>query len=170
MEKAKRPLSNLDILAEFAKEYPVDVIRAANAIGVHVSSDELPIGVSGKIQKQHDGSYSIVVNRDEPGYRRRFTIAHELGHFMYHRSLIGDGVQDSPAYRAPDESVYENTPLERKHERQANQFAANLLMPRKLIQSIENANKGISIGDLARKLDVSEDAMRVRLGKKRVLY
>lgn len=170
MEKMTKSRSNLDILAGFAKEYPVDIKGAARAIGVHVSSDELPDGISGKIQKLEDGSYSITVNRAEPEYRQRFTIAHELGHFMYHRSLIGDGVQDSPAYRAPDESIYENTPLERKHERQANQFAANLLMPRNLIKLIERENVGIDVRELARRLNVSEDAMRVRQGMTRIVY
>lgn len=93
--------SNLDILAEFAADYPVDVAEAARAIGVRVLYDELPDGVSGKIQRDERGGYYIVANRKEPEVRQRFTIAHELGHYIYHRALIGDGISDSPAYRAP---------------------------------------------------------------------
>jgi Zn-dependent peptidase ImmA (M78 family) len=156
--------SNLDILGEFAAGYPVDVAGAANAIGVRVLYDALPAGVSGKIQRDERGGYYIVANRAEPEVRQRFTIAHELGHYIYHRTLIGDGVADSPAYRAPDETVYENTPLERFHETQANQFAANLLMPLKLIRKAEQEHPGISVKDLAGLFKVSEDAMRIRKG------
>lgn len=154
----------MEILADFASTYPVDVKAAAKAIGVRVFADDLPSGISGKIQKDGKGGYYIVVNRQDPEVRQRFTIAHELGHFMYHRNLIGDGVADSPAYRALDESVYEMTPLERVHEIQANRFAANLLMPMKLVSQAERDNPGIDVPGLARKLNVSGDAMRIRKG------
>ena len=87
---------------------------------------------------------------------------------MYHRDLIGDGVQDSPAYRAPDETVYETTPLERMHETQANRFAANLLMPKRLIRKAKKANPDANACELARQFNVSEDAMRIRQGLPRL--
>lgn len=164
MEQMQKQKTNLEILGEFTSSYPVDVIGAATAIGVRVLIDELPSGISGKIQKDSHGKYYIVANRDEPETRQRFIIGHELGHYMYHRSLIGDGVSDSPAYRAPDESIYETTPLERVHERQANQFAANLLMPVSLIRKAEQDNPKITIENLAQLFGVSEDAMRIRKG------
>jgi len=164
MDNKTQIRSHLDIISEFLAQEPVDVVSAAKAIGVRVLFDELPNGVSGKIQKDNEGKYYIVANQDEPEVRQRFTIAHELGHYMYHRSLIGDGVSDSPAYRAPDETIYETTPLERIHERQANQFAANLLMPLARIKEVERENPEISILELARRFNVSEDAMRIRKG------
>jgi Zn-dependent peptidase ImmA (M78 family) len=164
METKIQVKSNLDILSEYAASYPVDVVEAAKAIGVRVFFDDLPGGVSGKIQKDERGGYYIVADRNEPAVRQRFTIAHELGHYMYHRSLIGDGVSDSAAYRAPDETIYEETPLERFHETQANRFAANLLMPKALIRKIELENPDISVAELARLFNVSEDAMRIRKG------
>jgi len=164
----QRKKTNVEILDQFASTYPVDVKAAAEAIGVRVLFDDLPAGISGKIQRDHDGSYYIVANRHEPEYRQRFTIAHELGHFMYHRDLIGDGVQDSPAYRAPDETVYETTPLERMHETQANRFAANLLMPKRLIRKAKKANPDANACELARQFNVSEDAMRIRQGLPRL--
>ncbi len=164
MENKIRIQSNLDVLEEFASSYPVDVEGAANAIGVRVFYDELPDGISGKIQRDEQGKYYIVANRLEPEVRQRFTIAHELGHYIYHRSLIGDGVADTPAYRAPDLTIYDETPLERFHEAQANQFAANLLMPRRLIRMAEAAHPEAGVQELARLFRVSEDAMRIRKG------
>jgi len=156
--------ANVEILADFTSTYPVDVKAAAEAIGVRVLADDLPEGVSGKIQKDTRGSYYIVVNKRDSEVRQRFTIAHELGHFMYHRDLIGDGVADSPAYRAPDETIYETTPLERFHETQANRFAANLLMPQWLLKELRQQGHS-SDQALAQALNVSLPAMRVRLGK-----
>lgn len=166
METKIQIKSNLDTLSEFATQLPVDVKSAAEAIGVRVIIDELPEGVSGKIQRDNEGGYYIVANQNEPPVRQRFTIAHELGHYVYHRSLIGDGVSDSPAYRAPDDSVYDKTPLEPIHERQANQFAANMLMPMAKIREIENQNPNIDVRELAKRFHVSEDAMRIRKGMK----
>jgi len=164
MENKIQVRSNLDILARFTASYPVDVAGAASAIGVRVLIDELPLGVSGKIQRDERGGYYIVANKAEPEVRQRFTIAHELGHYIYHRALIGDGIADSPAYRAPDETVYETTPLERVHETQANQFAANFLMPRKLIRQAEAEHPQANVQQLAQLFKVSEDAMRIRKG------
>lgn len=164
MENRIQIQSNLDILSDYTATYPVDVEGAANAIGVHVLYDALPTGISGKIQRDERGRYYVVANKLEPAVRQRFTIAHELGHYIYHRALIGDGVADSPAYRAPDESIYDTTPLERIHEKQANRFAANLLMPLPLIKQAERDNPGIEVSDLAKLFNVSEDAMRIRKG------
>ena len=85
-------------------------------------------------------------------------------HYLYHRDLIGDSVADSPAYRAPDDKIYLETPLKRIHETQANQFAANVLMPRDLIATIEARYPGIELPETARRLGVSLPALRVRKG------
>ncbi|MEQ8655894.1 MAG: ImmA/IrrE family metallo-endopeptidase [Hyphomicrobiales bacterium] len=156
--------SNLDLIMDFADNIPVDVIAAAEAAGVRVSLGDLPDGVSGKIQRDGAGRYFIVANKNEPPVRQRFTIAHELGHFIYHKSLIGDGVSDTPAYRAPDQTVYDQTPLEPHHEKQANAFAANLLMPRDAIRRYQEGNPDRGVADMARAFNVSEDAMRIRIG------
>jgi Zn-dependent peptidase ImmA (M78 family) len=78
--------------------------------------------------------------------RARFTVAHELGHFFLHtgiplaRSFKGDGVD---AFR--------------KSEPQANQFAAEFLMPRQQLW------RGISASDIARNHGVSDEAARNRI-------
>lgn len=157
-----RPI--IEIVKRFTSSAPVDVEAMARALGISVIRDYLGPGVSAKIQRDASGKYTIVVNAADSRARQRFSIAHELAHYIYHRDLIGDGVADSPAYRAPDESVYETTPLERRHEWQANQFAANVLMPNELLHELERANPGMKISELAQRLDVSVPAMRVKKG------
>jgi Zn-dependent peptidase ImmA (M78 family) len=54
--------------------------------------------------------------------RARFTAAHELGHFVLHTNI--------PLARAPSDAAIKKFRLS---EPQANQFAAELLMPRKFL-------------------------------------
>ena len=71
--------------------------------------------------------------------RYRFTLAHEVGHWCLHRHLFL--LQDAPEQlgllpiqsRVPD-VVCRSTTRRRPIERQADEFAANLLMPRKMIR------------------------------------
>lgn len=154
----------LKTLKRFTSSAPVDVVGMASALGVDVARDFLGPEVSGKIQRNAKGKYTIVVNASDSLARQRFTVAHELAHYLYHRDLIGDGVSDSPAYRAPDKNIYKNTPLKERHEWQANQFAANVLMPNDLLRAVERENPGITIPQLAQRFGVSVPAMRVKKG------
>jgi Zn-dependent peptidase ImmA (M78 family) len=68
------------------------------------------------------------------------------------------------AYRADGTSL-PNSKIKQEHERQANTFAANLLMPKALIESLQK--RGIKgVANLARELQVSEEALRIRMGLK----
>jgi len=105
-----------------------------------------------------DGRALIGVNSGDPDVRQRFTIAHELGHFFLHPK------QDAFVDYRDNKSGIARTP----RERQANMFAAALLMPRKvLLRDFRAIAKyGFSddeLLDLARRYRVSEDAMRFRL-------
>lgn len=154
----------LEILRRFTARAPVDVEGIARALGLDVYRSTFGDQISGMIKKNSDGRYSILVNANDSPERQRFTIAHEIAHYLYHRDLIGDGVADSPAYRAPNPEVYGSTRLQQRHETQANQFAANILMPLELIRSIEGQQPGIDLPGLAKRLKVSLPALRVRKG------
>ena len=101
--------------------------------------------------------------------RRRFTAAHELGHYVYHRELIGDGIYDDAAYRANDFSGrYRNPKIRMEHETQANRFASVVLMPTELIDRLERdrnlkPHNPQDVREMARLLEVSEQALRIRL-------
>jgi Zn-dependent peptidase ImmA (M78 family) len=97
--------------------------------------------------------YVIFVNAGQHEVRRRFTIAHEIAHYLLHRDLIGDGTQDDVLYRSG---------LSNRVEAQANRLAADILMPRHLIDEV--VKSGIAsaddVAELARIFNVSKDAMR----------
>ena len=148
----------------FMNSAPVDVEGAARALGIEVRHAFLEREISGQIERLPGGRYRITVNALDASTRRRFTVAHELGHFIYHRPLIGDGVDDDRAYRSTSAGKYHNTRIGPKQETEANRFAANLLMPKHLIEQLK-ARGIVTTEGLAKALGVSVAAMRVREGK-----
>jgi Zn-dependent peptidase ImmA (M78 family) len=125
------------------------------------------------------GGY-ILVNADDPLPRRRFTAAHELGHYLLHflprLQATGDVevylVQDDSCdtVREEDTSLADKEPSLPEMERQANQFAAELLMPEVLCRMATNSYRGhfhtparFLEHHLAREMLVSREAMRWRL-------
>lgn len=153
---------SLDVIKKHWHSTPVDVLAVARDLGVPVQAEVLPDNISGCIKLAGNGGYFIIVNRTHALVRQRFTVAHELGHFIYHRDLLGRGVGDTRAYRAEGTDL-PNPHITLEHERQANTFAANLLMPKHLIEKLQK--EGLHTpAELAQKLLVSEQAMRIRLG------
>jgi Zn-dependent peptidase ImmA (M78 family) len=99
----------------------------------------------------------IVVNASEalPTRRVRFTIAHELGHWICHAA---EGCAAEPVYcRQADLARDANRAL----EREANVFAAELLMPEKALR--EAWSHDSQVEKLAIRFDVSTTAMHWRL-------
>ncbi len=105
-----------------------------------------------------DGKALIGVNSAEAPVRQRFTIAHELGHYFLHPNK--DAFVD---FRDNVQGV-----LRTPREREANMFAAALLMPRKrLLRDFtllaKNGFTEAELSVLAERYAVSEEAMRFRL-------
>ncbi|MBL8175276.1 MAG: ImmA/IrrE family metallo-endopeptidase [Bryobacterales bacterium] len=114
----------------------------------------MPDKISGKIffdplNGGHSG-YSIVVNRKDPFARKRFTVAHEIAHFILHRERIGNSLTDDALYRSG---------LTTREEAQANRLAAEILMPGHLLRGGLGGDPHV----LAERFQVSEAAMNIRL-------
>ena len=114
------------------------------------------------MQKYLKIDIKISVSNKDSYERKRFTAAHELGHFIYHRSLIGDGLDDNIAYRSTNFGNFYNTNIKKHHETQANKFAAALLMPEDEV--FDDYSKLGNIEEVAKKWKVSSLAMKIRLG------
>jgi len=139
----------------------VPVGRIAEALGLKVKVTNLGPGISGMIQRDQ-GTYVIKINRFEAKERQRFTVAHELAHYLLHREIIDsspDGIKDNVLYRsgAPETVEYE-----------ANRLAADILMPDSVIEEKLSEfggrfSEGV-IEALADYFRVSKAAMEIRLG------
>lgn len=141
---------------------PVNLHALAARLGIKIDCRWLDEDMSGALIKNGDGSYTIQVNALHPETRQRFTIAHELGHFVHHRHLLGDGVNDNRAYRTDREHEYFNGRIGPREETEANKFAASLLMPADVVN--EMLQTGIPIDAMAEHLGVSRHAMSIRAG------
>lgn len=147
------------IISHFQITAPVDVIQIANAFGLVVYADNLQNGVSGMLVRRPEwgsaSGFAIVVNSHEAPVRQRFTVAHEIAHYVLHRDQIADGIADDTLYRAVG--------LSNKQEAEANKLAADILMPWHLLNQ-SMAGQPTSAHQLAIQFNVSEVAMSIRLG------
>jgi len=139
-------IPNAAILSSFLKDMfgydlnqdspPVDVDRIAELLGILVSDaprfDIDDVNIVGKITLEKDQPARVWLNPTENSYtpRRRFTLAHELGHFCMHRATNQTTFVDTKATMNRSESYWNRL------ESEANSFAAELLMPAGLIRSI----------------------------------
>ena len=113
----------------------------------------------------------IGVNSFHAPVRQRFTIAHEIGHLLLHETRAM--IVDTHVYRR-DETSSMGT---KKEEREANRFAAELLMPSDFVErAVDDAlseDPGITtkqlVSGLASAFQVSEQAMEIRLGNLNIL-
>lgn len=127
---------------------PVDVHAIAEFFSIPVLPyDRFPEDVSGMIVRI-DGKAAIGINPAHARVRQRFTLAHELGHYL-------SGHDD---LRIVDEAMDKDT----LKEKEANRFAAELLMPTDMLTA-DLKRGGLDIPALARRYEVSEQAMSVRL-------
>lgn len=140
---------------------PVKLSTIAQALGVKLRASTLPSGISGEIRPDPESvsGFTVRVNRHDGARRQRFTIAHELSHFLLHRDQIGDGITDDVLYRSE---------ISDAREAEANRLAADILMPRNLVSEWVDRARALGVDDipayLAEQFDVSEAAMRIRLG------
>jgi Zn-dependent peptidase ImmA (M78 family) len=131
---------------------PVDPVRLAAGLGIHVRKASLPSDESGRIEFIA-GDPVVTINAADHPNRQRFTCAHEIGHYLrraetgdlrwidYRATLAGLGVDNEEIF--------------------ANQFAAALLMPKDLVRRWHS--EGRTPQRMARDLGTSVHALELRL-------
>ena len=119
-------------------------------------------GSEGALVRNPDNpsEWGIFYNDKARPERQRFTVAHELGHFVLHREI-------QAKFNCDKESVYTGADTLKQIEREADEFASNLLMPGDLLRK-RITGKRIDfhlLGELAKEFGVSLEAMCIRLIK-----
>jgi uncharacterized protein DUF955 len=137
-----------------ARELPVPVEEIAeDLLGLAVAESE-DLGVSGMLLP---AERRIWLNATEGRARRRFTLAHEIGHWVC-QHLEG---RSAPVYCRPVDVGPEPSTDDRILEREANVFAAELLMPEADVR--EEWPRVPTVSELAVRFGVSAVAMHWRL-------
>lgn len=121
--------------------------------GISVIKKDLPPSVSGKLYFSKD-CWVMEVNKNQNPKRQRFTLAHELGHFVLHKNKNTE-FTDTTFFRKNED----NDSLEYN----ANEFAARILMPEERVNFYIQQQNIKSIKSLADIFDVSSSAMRYRV-------
>ncbi|WP_160299164.1 ImmA/IrrE family metallo-endopeptidase [Sphingomonas sp. SRS2] len=99
-------------------------------------------------------SGKLYVNANDPVARQTFTIAHELGHWVLHRRFFEENPDEYsilPRFQKPS--------AKNPFEQEANHFAANLLVPKRLLAPVKDAGATV----LAKVFGVSREMMENRL-------
>jgi len=158
----------VDILKHFKNQFAVDVFGLASALGINVRTEHLGGQQSGYLRKELDNTYTAGINVADGSQRRRFTLAHEIGHYFLHRDLLVAGENHfDRLYDGHNDSGV----LSPHHETQANRFAAETLMPEAEIRNDFFLSDGPLVefvGSLAKKFDVSPLAVSWRLVNLRI--
>ena len=154
---------------------PIDVDLLAKNMGLEIIQHDLEDKISGVLILEKS-SGRIGVNKSHPPVRKRFTIAHEIGHYILQHARKGSVFVDLP-YRHMSLKMFRDSNSstgEKWQEREANAFAASLLMPADLISSAikkysfdltddQGTGSGDDLDKMAVEFKVSSQAMAFRL-------
>jgi Zn-dependent peptidase ImmA (M78 family) len=162
------------LLDEFDITEPhVPVRSIARKLGIKVVNEEFDSDISGMLYRNSKKKVNIIgVNTLHGKNRQRFTIAHEIGHYLLHE---GDTTHfDRGAFKVNFRNSLSSMATNRE-EIEANAFAAALLMPEhfivkeiddKLYQGLDISSEDYEeeVQDIAKLFKVSPQALYIRLG------
>ena len=142
---------------ELTKDFsapPIPVLQIAESTGVDVVFADFGQHTGTVAGFCDFGAAKLFVNRKDSPERQTFTIAHELGHWVLHREEF---LRDPASYPVLARLSTPNN--NNAFEKEANKFAAHLLVPSHLLEPV----RGASVASLARAFGVSRMMMEFRL-------
>jgi Zn-dependent peptidase ImmA (M78 family) len=143
-----------------ADSIPTDVTKIVQYMGGEIKDNPEPWDIEAKVEKNGNSFQILLTNYTTSWLRKKFSIAHELGHIILHSDFLNpvawQGTGDGPLfYRCGTGKI----------EYEANDFAAALLMPQDIFknEAAQCLSEGYyDIETLARKFAVSIEAAKVR--------
>lgn len=163
-EEAKKIIKGLHISTP-----PIDIKKICKKFNIEIrkinfSNDN----VSGVLKLEgKNGNTIIAINNNHSEERQLFSIAHELGHFLLHNQMKLHIDTEKVFFRDEVSALAKDI-----KEIQANQFAAELLMPKDFLLNdlttkyplTHNEADADTIKKLAKRYNVSQSAMMIRIG------
>jgi Zn-dependent peptidase ImmA (M78 family) len=152
-----------DLITRTGLGIPLDVEAAAESLNLSVVQQDFESSVSAMLVVK-DGHGVIGVNTNHHPNRRRFSVAHEIGHYLLHRDSASVFVDAAPVFFRDDTSSAGTA----QQEVEANAFAAELLMPaatlrERLEQQSVDPYDDAAVHRLARAFGVSTQALTIKL-------
>jgi len=152
----------IDLLADTVRkacglEVPVDVEEAVNRLD-GVLKIEFTDEYEAKIERTAKG-FAISLAHKYSGPRRRFSVAHELGHLFLHMGYLVDEEKWSSVSDYTDSVYYRFGHTTEEYE--AHEFAAAFLMPAEVFRHVARAHKmnaKYNVAPIAKHFEVSEEA------------
>lgn len=164
-EKVKQKLEEL-LTVDCYKDYTLQLEELAKKLDLSTfEATFTDPKLSGAIYRDEKTSnFNVYVNREHPITRRRFTMAHEIGHYI--SAICGsysaeqlfnteEGFEDLAVLYRQDGRPNDKAEIE------ANQIAADMLMPEKWVKQF--INDGVTIEKMAEMFFVSAQAMAIRI-------
>ena len=145
---------------------PIPVREIATALDIYDIREKDNLGFEGALIAPVDKSQgAIVVRGDRHEDRKRYTIGHELGHYLspWHKSDNPNGFQCSAKNLTTEKSEQNDRYM--KMEAEANEFSAELLMPENHIEKFLQSKRGADLEhilELSERCEVSKEAMARR--------
>jgi Zn-dependent peptidase ImmA (M78 family) len=118
--------------------------------------------ISGVLMKnKDDDSYEIIVNDKHSLKRKRFTAAHEIGHYIsfLKNSYSKEWLENNSCFE--DHVFFRKDSDQSRAETEANEIAAELVMPKRVISQF--FYEGKTIEEISQIFVVSAEAVSVRL-------
>ena len=154
INKEKYSLGTIEEIEKaFEGDFPFPLNNLLDILDIELEEKKLNNEQSGYITYKDD-KWIIGVNEDHHINRQRFTIAHEIGHYILHNRHIMDSkiMEDTILFRNDDTNELEIS---------ANNFASMLLMPEdEFNKQIDQGND--SVESLAEYFGVSTLAIQYR--------
>lgn len=131
---------------------PVDPVKIAKTYDILVYEGNLNNKIAGAIRYYKDeDKFEILVNKNDPRTKQRFTIAEELGYYILHEKKLKD---DEIHINLIDKEIDEE-------EKEVEYFAGALLINKTLLENVYNSSS--TILELSELFKVSVSSMTVRL-------
>ena len=131
---------------------PVDPVKIAKTYDILVYEGNLNNKIAGAIRYYKDeDKFEILVNKNDPKTKQRFTIAEELGYYILHEKKLKD---DEIHINLIDKEIDEE-------EKEVEYFAGALLINKTLLENVYNSSS--TILELSELFKVSVSSMTVRL-------
>lgn len=141
---------------------PIPVREIAYAIDIYEIREEVLDGLEGGlIVPENKSEGAILVHAKSSETRKRYTIAHEIGHYVNptHRTNSKEGFRCTSKDMREDSARVGDRHV--KMEMEANQFAAELLMPEMMMKKFMRRKRGADIDhilEMATQFEVSKEA------------